>query len=161
MGLSFYKSKKIGIVKVNFSKSGVGISAGTKGARVGITAKGQGYVSGGANGIRYRKYTKITSTGSSKKVIGETCKGTIINEAGEEKEVNLVYKRVYGAGARAMLIIFGSLLLIFYLLFLIITIGVIGSGESSASWVILTILFLFFGMGLLTLQNKKEYFEVN
>jgi hypothetical protein len=55
MGWGFRKSAKIGGMKVNFSKSGMGVSVGTKGARVGISSKGKAYVSGGSNGVHYRK----------------------------------------------------------------------------------------------------------
>jgi hypothetical protein len=55
MGISFRKSFKIGPVKVNVSKSGVGASVGRKGARIGINAKGNAYVSAGADGVYYRK----------------------------------------------------------------------------------------------------------
>lgn len=55
MGISFRKSKKVGNnVKLNASKSGIGISAGVKGARVGVNKKGA-YVAGGKDGVYYRK----------------------------------------------------------------------------------------------------------
>lgn len=41
MGLRFHKSINIGPLRLNFSKSGVGYSIGTKGIRVGKTAKGK------------------------------------------------------------------------------------------------------------------------
>ena len=40
MGLRFHKTIKLGPININLSKSGVGFSVGTKGARVGRTAKG-------------------------------------------------------------------------------------------------------------------------
>jgi hypothetical protein len=55
MGWGFRKSAKIGGMKVNLSKSGIGVSVGTKGARVGVSSKGKAYVSGGSNGVYYRK----------------------------------------------------------------------------------------------------------
>ena len=55
MGFSFRKSIKAGPVRVNLSKSGIGVSAGIKGARVGVNANGKAYVAGGANGVYYRK----------------------------------------------------------------------------------------------------------
>ncbi|MBD5427793.1 MAG: DUF4236 domain-containing protein [Treponema sp.] len=54
MGFSFRKSVKIGPVRVNVSKSGVGVSAGVKGARVGINSKGKVYGSAGVKGFQYR-----------------------------------------------------------------------------------------------------------
>ncbi|TDX48315.1 DUF4236 domain-containing protein [Orenia marismortui] len=55
MGLFFRKSFKAGPIRLNLSKSGIGVSAGVKGARVGVSSKGKGYVSGSAGPLRYRK----------------------------------------------------------------------------------------------------------
>lgn len=41
MGLRFRKSVNIGPLRLNFSKSGVGMSVGVKGFRVGRSAKGR------------------------------------------------------------------------------------------------------------------------
>lgn len=41
MGLRFRKSINIGPLRINLSKSGVGVSAGVKGFRVGRSAKGK------------------------------------------------------------------------------------------------------------------------
>jgi hypothetical protein len=58
MGFFFRKSINIGPFRINFSKSGVGVSIGLPGARVGKTATGKTYVSGGTPGtcLGYRKY---------------------------------------------------------------------------------------------------------
>ncbi|SFG28942.1 DUF4236 domain-containing protein [Pontibacter chinhatensis] len=58
MSLFFRKTIKIGPLRLNFSRSGVGISIGVPGARIGKTATGKTYVSGGApgTGIGFRKY---------------------------------------------------------------------------------------------------------
>ena len=45
MGFKFRKSIKVGAARINFSKSGVGISVGVKGLRLGRNAKGQNYIS--------------------------------------------------------------------------------------------------------------------
>lgn len=58
MGFSFRKSIKIGPVRLNVSKSGLGASAGVKGARVGVNAKGNSYSSFGAKGMYYRSQSK-------------------------------------------------------------------------------------------------------
>ena len=59
MGLRFRKSKKIGGVRVNFSKSGIGYSVGTKGFRVTKKANGgtRTTVSAPGTGISYVKET--------------------------------------------------------------------------------------------------------
>jgi hypothetical protein len=66
MSLYLRKSFRAGPVRFNVSKSGVGISAGIKGARVGTGPRGS-YVHGGRNGLYYRrnltsKTTKNVST---------------------------------------------------------------------------------------------------
>jgi hypothetical protein len=54
MGIFFRKSFRVGPLRFNLSKSGVGVSTGIKGARVGIGARGP-YVSGGKDGIYFRE----------------------------------------------------------------------------------------------------------
>lgn len=56
MGYFFRKSIKLGGLRLNFSKSGIGYSAGFKGFRVGVDAKGRDYIHAGRNGFYYRKY---------------------------------------------------------------------------------------------------------
>ena len=61
MGFNFRKSKSIFPgVKLNLSKSGIGISAGVKGARISRSATGRKTVSGGipGSGLSYRKSIK-------------------------------------------------------------------------------------------------------
>jgi hypothetical protein len=55
MGFFLRKGFNLGPLRLNLSKSGIGASIGVKGARVGINAKGKGYVSAGRGGIYYRK----------------------------------------------------------------------------------------------------------
>jgi len=54
MGFYFRKSVKFGGLRINFSKSGAGFSAGVKGFRLGKGPRGN-YVHMGTNGIYYRK----------------------------------------------------------------------------------------------------------
>lgn len=54
MGLTFAKSVKFGPVRFNFSGSGIGVSAGIPGLRIGTGPRGA-YIAGGAGGFRYRK----------------------------------------------------------------------------------------------------------
>lgn len=49
------KALSFGPLRLNFSKSGLGLSAGVTGARIGIGPKGA-YVHGGRHGLYYRKY---------------------------------------------------------------------------------------------------------
>jgi hypothetical protein len=56
MGFFLRKSLgKIGPVRFNLSKSGIGVSGGVRGARIGIGPRGT-YLAGGRGGLYYRKY---------------------------------------------------------------------------------------------------------
>lgn len=54
MGLFFKKSQNFGLFKLNYSKSGIGISFGVKGFRISKNSKGT-YINAGAKGLYYRK----------------------------------------------------------------------------------------------------------
>jgi hypothetical protein len=60
MGFFFRKSLGTGLFRLNFSKSGVSLSTGIKGARVNFSSRGT-YVNFGSHGIYYRK--KISGFG--------------------------------------------------------------------------------------------------
>jgi hypothetical protein len=62
MGLTFAKSVRFGPVRFNFSGSGIGISAGIPGLRLGVGPRGA-LVSGGKGGFRYRKSLGSASSG--------------------------------------------------------------------------------------------------
>jgi hypothetical protein len=55
VGFFFRKSLKVGPLRFNLSKSGIGASVGVKGARIGVNARGNTYVAGGRYGLYYRK----------------------------------------------------------------------------------------------------------
>ena len=55
MGFYIRKSLKLGPIRLNFSKSGVGASTGVKGARIGVNAQGKKYLHLGRGGIYYRE----------------------------------------------------------------------------------------------------------
>ncbi|WP_461630049.1 DUF4236 domain-containing protein [Labilibaculum euxinus] len=55
MGFYFRKSAGLGPIRLNFSKSGIGVSTGVKGARFVFSPKGT-YVHLGRNGLYYRKH---------------------------------------------------------------------------------------------------------
>jgi hypothetical protein len=54
MGFYLRKSFKAGPLRFNLSKSGLGMSVGVKGARIGVSASGRGYVHAGTGGLYYR-----------------------------------------------------------------------------------------------------------
>jgi TonB family protein len=61
MGFFFRKSVKFGPLRFNFSKSGVGVSAGVRGARVSTGPRGT-YINVGRNGFYYRQKIDIPTT---------------------------------------------------------------------------------------------------
>ena len=59
MSVYFRKSLKMGPLRFNLSKRGVGMSVGVKGVRIGTRAGGRGtYVSGGRQGVYFRERIK-------------------------------------------------------------------------------------------------------
>lgn len=59
MGLFFRKRKGLGLgLALNFSKSGIGLSMGPKGAKLSLGADGKTRINAGAKGIRYSKTLK-------------------------------------------------------------------------------------------------------
>ena len=65
MGWYIRKSKNIGPIRVNLSKSGLGISGGVKGFRISKGPKGT-YLNAGRNGIYYRKKLDSSNRNKSK-----------------------------------------------------------------------------------------------
>src|SRR5438445_11627482 len=55
MGFYLRKSLRLGPLRFNLSKGGVGVSAGVKGARVGVDASGREYVAGGRHGLYFHE----------------------------------------------------------------------------------------------------------
>jgi hypothetical protein len=62
MGLYFRKRRSLlgNLLNVNFSRSGIGLSVGVRGFRVGLSSSGRKYVSAGlpGSGIYYRHFAK-------------------------------------------------------------------------------------------------------
>lgn len=55
MGMYLRKSFRMGPLRFNLSKGGVGISGGATGARLGVNSRGRAYMHGGRHGLYYRK----------------------------------------------------------------------------------------------------------
>jgi hypothetical protein len=55
VGIFLRKSFRLGPLRVNLSRRGLGASVGVTGARVGIDAGGRSYVAGGRRGIYFRR----------------------------------------------------------------------------------------------------------
>jgi hypothetical protein len=56
MGFYLRKSFRMGPMRLNLSKSGLGLSGGLTGARLGINSQGRTYVHGGRRGLYYPKH---------------------------------------------------------------------------------------------------------
>jgi hypothetical protein len=70
MGFYFRKSARLGPIRLNFSKSGIGFSTGIKGARMVFSPKGT-YVQLGRNGLYYRKHlsSKPNKNGTNQDIV--------------------------------------------------------------------------------------------
>lgn len=55
MGFYLRKSFRMGPLRLNVSKSGLGVSAGVRGARIGLTSQGRSYVHAGRYGLYMRQ----------------------------------------------------------------------------------------------------------
>ena len=101
MGWRFRRSLKLGPLKLNFSKSGVGYSVGVRGFRVGKDAKGRSYTAASIPGTgfynrQYQSATKPTAenvdsstnvspqagTGTGVKRFGIPATGQVITHSG-------------------------------------------------------------------------------
>lgn len=81
MGLRFRKSISLGKgVRVNISKSGIGMSAGVKGARIGLSSRKGTYVSGGipGTGIYGISYAKGGGRSATSASSGDSAKGCLM-----------------------------------------------------------------------------------
>ena len=75
MGWSFRRSAKFGPFRLNFSKSGIGVSAGIRGARISTGPRGT-YVNLGTNGVYYRqKVGGGYSSASPRSSVGQSTSG--------------------------------------------------------------------------------------
>ena len=70
MGFYIRKSFKLGPLRFNLSKSGVGMSAGVKGARAGVDATGKPYVHTGRGGFYFRKVFRSADTANPQPAMG-------------------------------------------------------------------------------------------
>jgi hypothetical protein len=61
MGFYLRKSFRLGPVRLNLSKHGLGVSAGITGARVGLASDGRAYFHGGREGLYVRKFAGKSS----------------------------------------------------------------------------------------------------
>jgi hypothetical protein len=62
MGWFLRKSIRLGPLRLNLSKRGLGASVGVKGLRAGVDASGKPYMAGGRGGIYFRERIRPPST---------------------------------------------------------------------------------------------------
>jgi hypothetical protein len=64
MGFYIRKSFRLGPVRLNLSKSGFGVSAGVKGARIGVNSRGRAYTHAGRFGLYHRQTLGSAGSGA-------------------------------------------------------------------------------------------------
>ncbi len=82
MGFYIRKAFRLGPVRLNLSKSGLGVSAGVRGARLGITSQGRAYGHAGRGGLYVREYF-TNSGGTQKRSIGRVGEPIIYEQESE------------------------------------------------------------------------------
>ncbi|MCW7487035.1 DUF4236 domain-containing protein, partial [Leptospira bandrabouensis] len=132
MGISFRKSIKAGPLRLNFSKSGLGVSTGIKGLRVGVNAKGRSYVGGGVAGFQYRQ--NLSSSKGRKKAGDDFSSAQEMLAALPKSQATIIESILGGGGLLGILVFpfiwgwFGFFLAIGF----IITAFVISSSRNAA-----------------------------
>jgi hypothetical protein len=103
VGLYLRKSFRAGPVRFNLSKSGIGVSAGVKGFRVGVGPRGN-YVHAGRNGFYYRaslpsgQSERLSSPGPEQAKVGQAPPRAISSDALTEIDSGSVHQMVDSLG---------------------------------------------------------------
>lgn len=77
MGWFLRKSLRVGPLRLNLSKRGIGASVGVKGARLGVDATGKPYAAGGRYGLYFRERLGASHTGQVAGEIEPSSEGQI------------------------------------------------------------------------------------
>lgn len=120
---TFRRSKKIGGIKLNFSKSGIGVSTGIKGLRIGVDSKGKAYRSVGIPGTGIYSRKNLTTANKSHNYTKNYESG-IVDLLGFKYPVDL-YRESDGKGCLKIFIWIVSIALIFVFIGIFTTIGLI------------------------------------
>jgi hypothetical protein len=96
MGWRFRRSLKLGPLKLNFSKSGVGYSVGVRGFRVGKDAKGRSYTAASIPGTGFynRQYQSATKPTAEN---GDSSSTNASPQAGTRNGIKLLLAFIAGA----------------------------------------------------------------
>jgi Protein of unknown function (DUF4236) len=96
MGWFLRKSFRIGPVRLNLSKRGIGASVGVKGARLGVDATGKPYAAGGRYGLYFRERLGASRTSQAPGEIGPSGEGQTSHPRGRRWWVLVVLALMIG-----------------------------------------------------------------
>jgi hypothetical protein len=104
VGWNFRRSARLGPLRLNFSKSGIGYSVGVRGLRIGKDAKGRTYSATSIpnTGIYRRDYFKKSNTPPPLPVQNP---GSLPPTGGGAKQVGARSLALYGGGALVLYIV--------------------------------------------------------
>lgn len=156
--MSFYirKSVKFGPIRFNFSKSGIGVSAGVTGARIATGPRGT-YVHLGRNGIYYRQKIDGSISNSESTIPNQSLNGNFTNidnlnidnliESDNKDTINQINSRIQQT-TFAWLI--GILVTLFAGVMFLITTSVLNNTSSflGSAYPVFSLLFLVAVMGI-------------
>jgi hypothetical protein len=96
MGWFLRKSFRVGPLRLNLSKRGIGASMGVKGARLGVDATGKPYAAGGRYGLYFRERLGASRTSQAAGEIGPSGEGPTLAPRGRRWWVLVVLALVIG-----------------------------------------------------------------
>jgi hypothetical protein len=178
MGFYFRKSKSFGPIRLNFSKSGIGVSTGVKGARLIFSPNGT-YVHLGRHGIYYKKKISNNSTHQSQitksnhfqeeltfdKNSIETTNFDNLTDIGSQQFIDEFNTKNNKISFAPILSIISGLLFIFIFIYLIKTNPIPNQGTNNANyydigkinWIDALILSVFGIVSILSIIKVRKY----
>jgi hypothetical protein len=178
MGFYFRKSKSFGPIRLNFSKSGIGVSTGVKGARLIFSPNGT-YVHLGRHGIYYKKKISNNSTHQSQitksnhfqeeltfdKNSIETTNFDNLTDIGSQQFIDEFNTKNNKISFAPILSIISGLLFIFIFIYLIKTNPIPNQGINNANyydigkinWIDALILSVFGIVSILSIIKVRKY----
>src|SRR5207247_7265729 len=96
MGWFLRKSFRVGPLRLNLSKRGIGASVGVKGARLGVDATGKPYAAGGRYGVYFRERLGPSRPGQAVGGIESSAEGQTPHPSGRRRWMVVVLALVIG-----------------------------------------------------------------